>query len=260
MRDAARDRGRDRDRGQSELLGFVLVFGVVILSIVLLGATGFVGLDNARDFQRTTNAEQAFTALADDVDEVASRGAPSRTTEVRVDDASLAVAEPTTIRVEVTDTANGTTLVDRTVETRPIVYDSGSGTRIAYASGALIRQDGENGLVFREPRVVLTGETVILPLVATSPAGTERVGGTSAVAVGTRRTGSDVIAASDDAADLSVTLELTSPRVGAWEAYLDGETAATCTDAVAGDDTVTCSIDPSARLSVSVTHVEVELV
>lgn len=245
-----RDRKPDRgfDRAQSELVGFLLIFGIVILTIVLIGATGYVGLDNAQDFQRTTNAEQAFTALAENVDDVARRGAPGRTTQIRLADASLSVQGTEEINV----TVEGET---RSVETQPIVYESGSGTTITYASGALVREDGDNGVMFRQPGFVLTGEAVILPIVATSPLGVERVGGTSDVEVGTRSTGTEVVNATDTLSNSTVVVEVTSPRVDTWEQYLDEETEANCDDPVG--DSVTCEID-TQRVYVSVTHVEVE--
>ncbi|WP_096390421.1 DUF7289 family protein [Halopenitus persicus] len=240
---------RTHNRGQSELLGFALIFGVVVLAIVLIGTTGFVGLDDARDFQRTTNAEQALTVLAENIDDVTRRGAPSRTTEIRLADASLSLGEPERITVTVGDSTPENTT---DVEMRPIVYDSGSGTTIAYTSGALIRQDGEHSVMIREPNVVLTDELVLLPVVATSPNDAGPVGGTSAVDVRTRSAGTEVVAADDGATTVDV--EVTSPRVESWYRFLDGETDADCEAPV--DETVTCTIE-TQRVYVTVEHVDV---
>ena len=255
MRDHDRERcehdrsGRAHDRGQSELLGFALIFGVVVLAIVLIGTTGFVGLDSAQEFQRTTNAEQSFTVLAGNIDDVTRRGAPSRGTEIRLADASLSLGVPERINVTVGDpTPENTT----EVEMHPIVYDSGSGTTIAYSSGALVRQDGESSVMLREPNAVLTDELVLLTIVATSPNGAGPVGGTSAVDIQTRSAGTEVIAADDSATNVSI--EMTSPRVESWYRFLDGETGADCEEPVG--ETVTCEIE-TQRVSVTVEHVDV---
>lgn len=241
---------RGTDRAQSEPIGFLLIFGIVILTILLVGATGYVGLDNAKDFQRTTNAEQAFTALAENVDDIARHGAPRRTTEIRLAGASLSVEGTEKINV----TVEGET---RSIETQPIVYDTGSGTAITYASGALIREDGGNGVMIRQPGFRLTTDVVILPIVVTSPLEVERVGGTSKVEVGTRRSGTEVVNATDNLANSTVVVQVTSPRVETWKQYFDEETDANCDDPVG--NSVTCEID-TQRAYVSIEYVEVEFI
>jgi hypothetical protein len=235
------------DRGQSELFGYLLIFSVVVLTISLVGTTGFMGLNNAQDFQRTTNAEYGFTALANNVDDVVRRGAPSRETAFALADASLSLERTTTITVTVD---NGTP-ENRTVELYSIVYDSGSGTTISYSSGALVRQDGPNSVMFRQPNFVLTNDTVILPIIATTPTGDESVGGTTDVAVETRSAGTDVLSEESDA---NVTIEVTSPHAEAWQRYLETETAANCSDVAT--DTVTCDIQ-TQRVYVAIQHIDV---
>lgn len=239
---------RETDRGQSELLGYLMIFSVVVLTISLVGTTGFVGLNNAQDFQRTTNAEHGFTALASNVDDVVRRGAPSRETEIGLADASLSLDQRTTITV----TIDNGTHENTTVETHSIVYDSGSGTTITYSSGALFRQDGENSVMFRQPNFVLTNETAILPIVDTSPTGDGTVGGTTGVAVETRSAGTDVLV--DDDVE-NVTIEVTSPHAEAWYRYLDTDTAANCADPAG--ETVTCDLQ-TERVYVTVEHVDVQ--
>lgn len=235
------------DRGQSELFGYLLIFSVVVLTISLIGTTGFVGLNNAQDFQRTTNAEQGFTALAGNVDDVVRRGAPSRETEIGLADASLSTENTTTVTVTVDDGTVETT----TVSIHPIVYDSGSGTTLTYASGALVRQDDGSSVMFRQPSFVLTNETVLLPIVVTAPDGDATTGGTTDVAIETRSANTTVLADGDVE---SVTVEVSSPHAEAWHRYLES-TDASCDDP--GDGTVTCDLDPD-RATVVVHRVDVQ--
>lgn len=235
------------DRGQSELLGYALIFSVVVLMIAIVGTTGFVGLNDAQDFQRTTNAEQGFTALANNIDDVVRRGAPSRTTEIRLADASLSLEQTTEITVVVD---NGTT-ENRTVQIYSLVYDSGSGTTITYSSGALIRQDGDSSVMFRQPNFVLGNETVVLPIVRTVSGDDGTVGGTTGAEIETRSAGSGVLV--DDSVE-NVTVEVTSPHADAWYRYLETDTAASCDAPV--DQTVRCDVEPD-RASVTVERVDV---
>lgn len=240
-------------RAQSESLGFLLIFSVVILTIGLVTVTGFTGLDNVRDFQRTSNAEQAFIVLANNVDDVVRAGAPDRTTEIRIADASLAL-ETAETSVTIAD-GNGTT--NATVETHPIVYQSGSGTTIAYRSGALVREDEGSAVLFRDPGFVLTEERVILPVVNTSPVGGARVGGTTAVSVRTQSGGTRVVAAGQSVDN--VTLAVSSPRADVWVRYFERfEGGGPVTDVQRSGNTVEATIDTD-RVYVTITRVDVRL-
>lgn len=239
----------DRRRGQSELVGFLLIFSVVVLTIALVGVAGFVGLESAQDFQRTTNAEQAFTALADNVDDVVHAGAPSRTTEVRLADAQLSLDEPETITVTLDDEA------PIEFETHPLVYDSGTDTTIAYHGGALVRTDGDSAVMVREPDLVLTDETVILPVVATTQERGGQVGGTTAVDVRTRHTGTDLVATNEPVD--TVTLDVTSSNAEVWTRYFEQyEDDGPVTNVDTNDDSVTVTIDTN-RVYVTVHRVDV---
>lgn len=241
-------------RGQSELLGFLMIFVVVILTIALVIATGFVGFNSAQDYQRTTNAEVAFTVLASNIDDVTRMGAPSRATEIGIADASLSIeAEHSSIDIELDGNALD---LENDGMTRSIVYDSGTDTTITYRSGALIREDSGSSVLFREPDFVISDAEVVLPLVRLSPDGTSEVGGTAEVGVRTVANGTDVLAERIPVDD-TVTIVVETPHVDAWTRYFEGFEDDGPISNVAPDfedDTVEVEIETD-RLSVTVDHV-----
>lgn len=204
----------DLERGQSETLGFLLIFGVVILSVTLVGVAGFAGLDRAQDFQRTTNVEQAFVVLGDNIEDVVQAGAPSRSTEVMIADATLS-HESTKTTVTITN-ENGSSRTEG-VDSHPIVYDSDTGTTICYRNGAIIRRDGENAVMVQTPGFVLTNEEVILPLLSTRPLSDNTVGGSTSVNVRIRHAGTSVLALNEPVTN--VTVNVSSSCADAWERY-----------------------------------------
>lgn len=209
---------RDGDRGQSELVGFVLIFGIVVLTVGLVTATGFAGVTNVQDYQRTTNVEGAFTALAGNVEEVVRGDAPSRATAIGITDASLSL-EANSSGVDVA--VDGEQLdLGGANRTGTIVYDSGSNTAITYRSGALLRRDGEDSVMFREPDFVITDEEVILPLTALSSDRASEIGGTSTVDVQARHEETTVVADGEPVAD-TVTITMGTPHVDAWTRYFE---------------------------------------
>ncbi|MDZ7702032.1 MAG: hypothetical protein U5J98_08165 [Halobacteriales archaeon] len=100
-----------RSRAQTETLGFVLVFALITASIGLVYATGFTGLDNAREFEQTNNAERAFEVFADNIEDIVEWNAPSRSTEIRLADATLTIAEP--IEIHLNESGSGLNAVVR---------------------------------------------------------------------------------------------------------------------------------------------------
>lgn len=238
-----------RDRGQSEVLGFVLVLGIMLLTISLVLTTGYVGLQNAQEHERTNNAERAFTILATNVDDVTRHGAPSRATEIKLSDARLATGDE--IEMRVSGERDSEEVFDETETVHPIVYESQSGAEIVYAGGAVFRQNDGSAVVTREPNFVREDDALIVPIVRTEPAGDESIGvsGHSTVLVRTERSSTDLRYETVD----EVTVEITSPRAEAWERYLEEELS---TDCDTGTDTVRCTVS-TERVYVSIDRIEV---
>ena len=211
------DHGRVTDRAQSELLGFVLVFGIILTTLLLVSVAGYGGYQSAQEHQRTTNVQPAFELLSKNVDDVVHRGAPSRATELKLADATLSMEESLEITVE----GEG---FSHTQTAHSIVYDSGSGTEITYTGGMLVRSDEGNAVVFGEPNFVLSEEAVILPLVDAYPEGTDTVGGSKTVLIETRHAGSETVVENGSG---QVTIEVTSSNPDAWNEYLEGEAEST---------------------------------
>ncbi len=77
------------DRGQTETLGFALIFALMISSVVITFTAGYAGLQDVRDIERTNNAERAFEVFADNIGDITQNSAPSRATEMKLSDARL---------------------------------------------------------------------------------------------------------------------------------------------------------------------------
>lgn len=237
-----------RDRGQSELIGFAIIFGLIVFSISVLSVTGYGGLQNAQEYERTDNVQRAFAALADDIDDIVHQGASSRTTEIKLADAKLSLEQREMITVNGSSPDGEFT---HTYAVRSIVYDSGTGTEIAYTNGALVRQDDESAVMLREPNLILTDDAVVIPIVQPAPGGTEAVGGSTTVLVGTAHSDTELLRA--DEAEYEISIEVTSPHAEAWERYLDAEPA---TDCSREGTTVSCDLTTS-RVYVTVERVDV---
>ena len=238
------------DRAQSELIGFALVFGIVVLSLLVVSVAGYTGLQNAQEHQQTTNVQPAFEVLSNNVDDVVHYGAPSRATEIKLADASLSIEESLEITVEGESATEGEFSHNYTAHS--IVYDSGSGTEITYVGGMLVREDDGNAVAFGEPNFVFTEERVTLPIVSTYPEGTDSVGGSTTLLVETRHSETELYT---ETVSGDVTIDVDSSHPDVWGAYLEGE-ARTTDGCEATGTKMTCEPD---RVSITVDRIGVRL-
>ncbi|MFC6988243.1 hypothetical protein ACFQJD_05030 [Haloplanus sp. GCM10025708] len=125
------------DRAVSDVVGFVLVFSLIITSVGVVTVFGISTLEDARTDERINNAERAFDVLADNFDDIARGGAPSRATEIKLAETSLTLAETVDLSVNASDEAD-----PYPSEFRPIVFSAGSETDIVYEG---VRSSGHSG-------------------------------------------------------------------------------------------------------------------
>lgn len=274
------------ERGVSDVIGFILVFSLVISTVAVVYVSGFGGLENARDAERIGNAERAFDVMADNMADMYRTDAPSRKTALNLAGSELYIGEPTTFTVTVGDItdAGGNTIVYQ-ANSRPLVYDAaGANTEIVYEAGAVIRTDGRNGVLLSEPPVLVTDDQVVLTYVVlsgSSEASSESVAGDSTVLVRAERQGRNVLVSDDDGSpkEVTFTVETTDTRADIWERHLESELASSANmddwetpayslgdlcdvDASAapvGRSVVTCKFEPSEAFYLSSTGIEVEL-
>ncbi|WP_380679762.1 DUF7289 family protein [Salinigranum sp. GCM10025319] len=240
---------RGADRGVSDTLGFVFVFTLILSVVGVTFALGYGGLQDTRDFERLNNAERAFDVMADNFDDMVRRGAPSRATEVKVADAQLRVAEPTTVNVSVTNESGVTESYQ--FEPEPIVYEAGDG-RIVYVAGAVFREDTGGAVVVRHSELNLNESRVMIPIVTTRGTGeTTAIGGTRTVLVRAQSPGgqreSFGVSTARTTGQHDVTVNITTRRPAVWERELSRHDDATCT--IVGD-TVSCTVTDAKRVYV----------
>jgi len=247
------------DRAASEVLGFALVFGMVVTSVAIVSVSGLGTLQDVRDAEQMNNAERAFDVLSDNMADLHQRGAPSRATEISLGNAQLYTAENVTINV----TAVGDTGVDnRSVErsVRPVVYDGNQDRKLIYEGGAVFRTSRDGGLVIGEPPMVFRDDRVLTPVVQTRTDSIRSVGG-STVLVRANRQSSEVNISAADSRYTDVSVNVTSPRWELWQEYFEGTRLSEC-DPSPAEQRVTCSLESGVepdRLYVTVHEIDVAI-
>lgn len=249
------------DRAVSEVLSFALVFAIITTSVALAFVLGFPALEDERNAERVTNAERAFDILADNMEDIYKRGAPSRVTEIKLSDAQLAVVEEQQVKVTVKFADNGTEAENQTSSYRPIIYQSGE-SKLSYANGGIVRVDRESAIMKREPALLFEQDRTVLPTVQTRSRNVQSVGSSSTAILRATLSESEVLTERRDySAGYTVTYEFTAAtqrQAAVWEQYLEGEIDWRSDACTVNDTLVECTFDTD-EVYFSVSRIDVEL-
>jgi len=121
------------DDGVSEVIGYVVILGTILISVGLVLGQGFPALQHQQEFEHTQNTQQAFGILQNNLNEVVERQVPARATEVRMMDSTLRTTEKLYIGVNESTPPS----VGDFDKSRAITYEH-SGDKLVYENGAVL--------------------------------------------------------------------------------------------------------------------------
>ena len=216
------------DRAVSDVIGYVLVFSLVSLTVGVVSVAGVGALQDARDVEQANNAERAFDVLGDNVEDVYRDGVPSRATEMSLAGAGVSTTTTATINVS---GWSGSTLNFTTgdVTSNVVVWEpsGGSQTKIVYAFGTVFRSQADGGVVTRAGPFQFDTDRTILPVVNTWTRESQRysegtirvrtVGGVPSVGYRGDAQGMD-----------HLWLNVTTEHPDVWSSYLDARDGTSC--------------------------------
>ncbi len=201
------------DRAVSDIVGYVLVFSLIVATVGVVTTVGFATLEDRQSAERINNVERAFDVFATNVEDVYREGAPSRATEMRLAGGEIQHGDAITVTIE----ADGKNV---TASPRPFIYADGE-SEIIYVAGAVIRSEPDSAVMLREPPFQVRSAVGTFPLVETfrtSGPSTVSVDGTVRV-TSTARGVNTTVPESFTGSDVSITVE--SPRSDAWARYFE---------------------------------------
>ncbi|AXR81376.1 hypothetical protein AArcMg_1361 [Natrarchaeobaculum sulfurireducens] len=230
--------GADADRGVSEVIAFVLVFGIIFGSVALISVTGLQAMESYQENEQLQNAERAMGALADNFNDVMRYdGIEERYGELALQGGGVGTGSDGT---QLNITVDGEPLDsssyfgnefdgvanDGVVTLGEFRYEHGS-DEIAYDGGAVVRasegSDGTNSAMLEGPHLKYNNETktAVISLVSIdaddrSIQSDENLGFTMNV-----DERSSAVADIDDGHNLTVELEGESRYKDAWEDELE---------------------------------------
>ena len=223
----------------SEVVGFILVFSIIMLAIGVIYAVGYPSIQSSKENTQFQNMEQSFMVLQSDIKMVAFDQAPVKTMKTSLGGGSLTVnSSKGHIKVE-----NATEIwYDDTVGA--IEYEK-NGRSIAYEGGGVWEKyPVGSALKLSEPRIFVhntsTGIRTVFVSIINISSDLSSVGGEGAASVVARlnRSHTPDITYSPG----NVTITVTSDYADAWKRYFDEIIDPLTDTVVTGPSTVTATI------------------
>ncbi|WP_225334686.1 DUF7289 family protein [Halomicrobium urmianum] len=221
------------DRAQSDTLGFVLLFTVLIASLGVVATAGVGTLESGRDVATSQNVEQSMIELAGAGTDVHRENVSVRTARMGLGNGQLEAGEETEIAVEVDGSPAdvGGTRIDG-LAVQPITY-SLDGRAVTYEGTAVVRHQDGGSVLVREPDFHFDpdGGVVAVPVVNTTLVGdADSVGGGNAEVRLLRGDASTRI--TDSATSFTLTVDPPADRVDAWKTALESsaESSTDCSE------------------------------
>jgi len=128
----------------SEVLDFVTMIGILMLSFSLIGLVGYPTLKSAQETRYIENTRQSFIVLAENINKIAMGEAPSRGVELKMYGGSLKVTGKSTIMINATNSSNQNNSflsdmrsIENSVGDTVVAYE-GTGVWVKYPTGAIL--------------------------------------------------------------------------------------------------------------------------
>lgn len=147
------------ERAVSEVLGYVLVIGLITTTIAVVLTLGVGGLNSAQTAEQLNNMERAFDVLDENVEAMVDRSAPTRSTELRLADGEVNIRNSTEFDIRVDDIRMAPFL-----RSDALIYEL-EDSKIIYDSGVIMRQDGDAVGALTSPKVIVTDDILFINLV-----------------------------------------------------------------------------------------------
>ncbi|MGB8215802.1 MAG: hypothetical protein WCE94_00710 [Candidatus Methanoperedens sp.] len=167
----------------SEVVDFVTILGLLVLSIGIIGVAGYPIVKNAQEANHIENTKQSFIVLANNVNKVVIGQAPSQSVELKMYGGSLSVTGNSTINITANNSAGLRIPILNDTQMRSIESVVGE-TVIAYeGTGVWAKYPNGNTILVSKPLITNQGNVLVIPVVTINGASSIGGSGVSRVTV-----------------------------------------------------------------------------
>lgn len=155
-------------RGVSDVVGYTMIFGVILIVSTTAVTIGFSGVENQRQLQQIQTVENAFELFNEDVETIQSHKDPKKQTPINMQTGSIGYSNATTITIGARNNGEFTT-ENTSIQTRTIQYKS-QDTILTYDNGIVFNnKEDRKTLTHGSTDIVIGDNKAIIPVVVITP-------------------------------------------------------------------------------------------
>ncbi|CAJ35817.1 DUF7289 family protein [Methanocella arvoryzae] len=219
---AGKGRGVRDDKGVSETLGSILVFGIIVSGIAMILLFGTNILNNSKEISNFQNVEQGFKLVQSDIKRVAFEEMPVKLTRIHIDSGTISKdpAKRVTITYAGKDIENHTYVCDYDAQVGEITYQpAGLQSSISIENGGLWKMEGGYDSMITAPRIFMSPDGVLVINVIRLDCEAEKFSGAGTINLYMKHLNSQVQAYDNPpAGNDEVKLEIQTNYPSAWSA------------------------------------------
>jgi len=250
-------------RGVSDVVGYVLVFALIIGATIPILAVGTTELEDQRDRVYVAGGERAIAAFSEVMGAIRRSESRGGAVVLHAGRGELTIAATTTMTVEQVDARGQRVGTHVTHRVGSVVY-SRDDTVSGYESGLRFRTDNTGTVGRDRPPIVTLGgsaDRTVVTLVGTRPAG----GAATVTQTGLVHVRASVVdrrrieLPESTVAPHVIRLRIDSPRAAAWADALGAVDGVTVDQSATTSATVVATFDKDATVSVRMVIVEISV-
>lgn len=158
----------------AEVLDFVMILGILMLSFSIIGLAGYPILRNAQEARYIENTKMSFVVMADNINRIALGQAPSQSVELKLYGGRLDVTREGWINITARNSTG--TIIPLVSQSLGNIENSIGDTVIAYeGTGVWVKYPSDTVLNAYKPLVTNQSNVLVIPVVMIS--GNDSVGG-----------------------------------------------------------------------------------
>ena len=212
------------NRAASEVIGYVIIFGIVMLSIGMIYAVGFPVLRSSTDATQFQSIEYGFLILQTDLFKVALDQAPVRTTKLGTSEGGSLRSDPDACNLTIEIIHSGGTVVNHTIAMGNIEFNSRVGS-VACENGAVVVKYQAGAVMRSKPRMFNSTDQgdILFSLVKINDSFSSRGGGITQITISNPRFNESVFNTPAVYQNGKLRLKFESEYADAWKRFIIDE-------------------------------------
>lgn len=234
----------------AEVVDFVTIVGILIISLSVIGLAGYPALRNAQEARYTENTKLSFVVMAENLNKIAIGQAPSKSVELKMYGGRLSVSMDSTIKINVTNSTNqeitlfNSTLgsIQNSIGDTVVAYE-GTGVWVKYPQGATLNA--------YSPLITNYSGALVIPVVQIS--GNSSVGGNGLSRI--RAEGSPGVSFYNNVSNITITIK--GDYVAGWKDYFENINKMGWAMSSSTGDTYTAILNTDKNIDIYILNTEI---